>query len=106
MIVSRRGERARSVRTSDLEAQREARETAAPEPTDTIAPAIYRPGEDNARLEPALSGNRTPQRGSNSATFRDPMTLEQVFPGLRGAPGGSILALADKCSTSADRQEH
>ena len=34
-------------------------------------------------------------RGSNSRAFEKPMTLEQVFPGLRNAPGGAIIAVAD-----------
>jgi hypothetical protein len=34
-------------------------------------------------------------RGGNSGAFHDPMTLQQVFPGLRNAPGGAILGLAD-----------
>ncbi|UZK66386.1 hypothetical protein [Sphingomonas sp. M1-B02] len=33
--------------------------------------------------------------GGNSRAFHDPMTLEQVFPGLRNTPGGSIIAVAD-----------
>lgn len=34
-------------------------------------------------------------RGSNIRAFEKPMTLEQVFPGLRDAPGGAIVAVAD-----------
>lgn len=34
-------------------------------------------------------------RGSNSRAFEKPMTLEQAFPGLRNAPGGAIIAVAD-----------
>jgi len=34
-------------------------------------------------------------RGSNSRAFEDPMTLEHVAPGLRDAPAGAIVALAD-----------
>lgn len=33
--------------------------------------------------------------GGNSRAFYDPMTLHQVFPGLRSAPGGAIIAAAD-----------
>lgn len=33
--------------------------------------------------------------GGNIRAFQDPMTLQQVFPGLRGAPGGAILSVAD-----------
>ncbi|MGR6328223.1 hypothetical protein ACU5AX_04080 [Sphingomonas sp. XXL09] len=43
------------------------------------------PGEEESRAG----------RGGNSRAFQDPMTLEQVFPGLSGAPGGSIVAAAD-----------
>lgn len=69
VIVSRRGERARSARTSDLPVPREAGDTAAAQAADTMAPAMYRPGEDDAWLEPASSGNRTPQRGSTARRF-------------------------------------
>jgi hypothetical protein len=34
-------------------------------------------------------------RGGNARAFQDPMTLEQAFPGLRTAPGGAIVAVAD-----------
>lgn len=34
-------------------------------------------------------------RGSNSGAFQDPMTLEQVAPGLRNAPGGAVVAVMD-----------
>lgn len=34
-------------------------------------------------------------RGSNSGAFRDPMTLEQVAPGLRNAPGGAVVTVMD-----------
>ena len=34
-------------------------------------------------------------RGSNYRAAQIPMTLEQVFPSLRDAPGGAIMALAD-----------
>lgn len=34
-------------------------------------------------------------RGPNSRAFERPMTLEQTFPGLRQAPGGAIIAVAD-----------
>lgn len=34
-------------------------------------------------------------RGPNASAFEDPMTLEQVFPGLQNAPGGAIIAVAD-----------
>lgn len=34
-------------------------------------------------------------RGANIRAFEDPMTLEQSFPGLRDAPGGALVAVAD-----------
>lgn len=45
--------------------------------------AQYRP---NPRAR--IGGNRGP-------ALNDPMTLERAFPGLRNAPGSSIIALAD-----------
>lgn len=64
-----------------------------------VAPAtqaVYRPGENAPCLISASSSrDRRPARGSNSGAFQDPMTLEQVFPGLRNAPGGGIVAVAD-----------
>ena len=33
--------------------------------------------------------------GGNSGAFRDPMTLEHIFPTLRDTPGGMIVGLAD-----------
>ncbi|HSX56760.1 MAG TPA: hypothetical protein VLG14_15750 [Sphingomonas sp.] len=61
-----------------------------------LSQAVYRPDESPARIESA-SSSRNPRaaRGSNSGAFRDPMTLEQVFPGLRSTPAGGIVALAD-----------
>jgi hypothetical protein len=35
------------------------------------------------------------RRGGNYEALIRPMTLEQVFPSLRNAPGGAIIALAD-----------
>lgn len=48
------------------------------------------------RIQLAQVG-RPPSRGigSNSGAFQDPMTLQQAFPGLRNAPSGSIIAVAD-----------
>lgn len=61
-----------------------------------LSQAVYHPGETLARFEHA-SSSRNPRasRGSNSGAFRDPMTLEQVFPGLRNTPAGGMVALAD-----------
>ncbi|MEG3179137.1 hypothetical protein [Sphingomonas sp. LT1P40] len=55
--------------------------------------AVYRTDEP-AQLEQVSRGWR-PNRGSNSLAFQDPMTLEQVFPGLRNSPGGAVVAVAD-----------
>jgi hypothetical protein len=43
-----------------------------------------------ARPQPGGGG-----RGGNIRAFQDPMTLQQVFPGLRNAPGGAIIAVGD-----------
>ena len=48
----------------------------------------------NAARPPARRGP-TMGSGNNSRAFEIPMTLEQAFPGLRNAPGGAILAVAD-----------
>lgn len=62
-----------------------------------LSEQIFEPEGATSRLiqpaaapEPARSG-----RGSNIRAFQDPMTLEQVFPGVRESPGGAIIALAD-----------
>lgn len=47
-----------------------------------LQPANYRP-------------NPRARSGGNARAFQDPMTLQQVFPGLSGAPAGAILAVAD-----------
>lgn len=58
--------------------------------------AVYRPDEGVAILQPAgLGPGSRLGRGGNIRAFQDPMTLEQTFPGLRDAPGGAIVALAD-----------
>ncbi len=58
--------------------------------------AVYRPDQNGARLN-AASFPRPPRmsRGGNIRAFHEPMTPQQVFPGLRGKPGGAIVALAD-----------
>ncbi len=52
------------------------------------------PGAPAIQLAQGSSGPRMP-RGGNRRAFDDPMTLEQVFPSLRSAPGGAIIAVAD-----------
>lgn len=53
-----------------------------------------RPTRSTANLVPTRPGPAM-GRGSNSRAFEKPLTLEQVFPGLRDAPGGAIIAVAD-----------
>lgn len=64
--------------------------------TSQPKPIPLRPSDDVATLQMAAYRPefREP-RGSNSRAFLDPMTLEQVFPGLRSAAPGITLALAD-----------
>lgn len=57
--------------------------TTLPDGKTTLTLAQYRP---NPRAR--IGGNRSPKP-------YDPMTLDRTFPGLRSAPGGSIIALAD-----------
>jgi len=66
---------------------------AQPRPTE----AVYYPGEDNPLLRQvaAMRGGPPMRRGGNYQASQIPMTLEQVFPSLRNAPGGAIIALAD-----------
>lgn len=61
-----------------------------------LSDAIYLPDTGSVTLFPA-SFPRIPRipRNSNIRAFQDPMTLQQVFPGLQNSPGGSIIALAD-----------
>lgn len=61
----------------------------------TISDAVYRPAEEAAHFQSAGFGLSVVPRGGNIRAFEDPMTLEQVFPALRDAPGGALVALAD-----------
>lgn len=55
-----------------------------------------RADRNNERLQlAAFSQPPRSSRGSNSRAFQDPLTLERVFPGLREAPAGAIVAVAD-----------
>lgn len=45
--------------------------------------------------KPSVTKNPRARSGGNIRAFQDPMTLQQVFPGLRTAPGGAIVALGD-----------
>jgi hypothetical protein len=55
---------------------------------------VYRPRPGSAAPILVQRGPRM-GRGGNSRAFEDPMTLEQVFPGLRDQPGGAIMAVAN-----------
>ncbi|MBB5687776.1 hypothetical protein [Sphingobium boeckii] len=46
-----------------------------------LKPAQYRP-------------NPRARRGHNSGAFQDPLTLQHIFPNLRNAPSGAIIAIA------------
>ena len=57
------------------------------------------PSDAQERTPLRLAQNRPPpprRARSNIESFWDPMTLEQVFPGLRNAPAGAMLAIADR----------
>lgn len=60
-----------------------------------LSDAVYRPNASPAGLQPTQYRPPRSTRGSNSRAFEDPMTLEQIFPGLRDAPAGALLTLAD-----------
>lgn len=47
------------------------------------------------RMQVQYRANPRARIGGNSGAFRDPMTLEHTFPGLRDAPGGVMVGLAD-----------
>lgn len=71
-----------------------------PDPIDRLAEAsrVATRRASNSEAEIALSpapASFRVGRGSNSRAFEDPMTLEQSFPGLRDAPGGALIAVAD-----------
>lgn len=57
-----------------------------------VNPPVGKPAVTLAQYKPnpraRMGGNRGP-------ALKDPMTLERTFPGLRNAPEGSIIALAD-----------
>lgn len=65
--------------------------------TATPSPAIYRPTEAPSLFQPAQYRPNPRGRigGNGGPPLNDPMTLQQVFPGLTNAPGGSLLAIAD-----------
>lgn len=66
------------------------------ETTPMVSDAVYRPSDAGIGfIQAGVSRPPRAARGSNSRAFEDPMLLEQAFPGLREAPGGAIIALAD-----------
>jgi len=75
------GQRSGTARRSPREGSAPADRPAATQPRLTLA--NYKPN-----LRARIGGNQ--RRPSY-----DPITLEQTFPGLRNAPGGAIIALAD-----------
>jgi hypothetical protein len=44
---------------------------------------------------PARSGSRTRRGGNGGPPMEDPLTIEQMVPGIANSPAGSILAIAD-----------
>ncbi len=96
---------ATSRRRADLRSQRSFESVAKASPDassdkmlggDRIVDAVYLPDDQagsfqNVQFRPPMGM----PRGSNSRAFEDPMTLEQAAPGIRDAPGGAIISLAD-----------
>jgi hypothetical protein len=70
---------------------------AAVETSPRLTQAVYHPDDDSPLLRQVAAprGGSPMRRGGNIRAFHDPLTLEQVFPRLRDAPGGAIVALAD-----------
>ncbi|WP_116970654.1 hypothetical protein [Blastomonas sp. UPD001] len=60
----------------------------APKPGVSANPAKLLLAQYRPNRRARIGGNRGP-------ALNDPMTLERAFPGLRNAPGSSIIALAD-----------
>ena len=59
-----------------------------------ISDGVYRPDDGTPSLT-LVGGAEPPGMGDNSGHFPDPMTLDQTFPGLAGAPAGAVIAAAD-----------
>jgi len=67
-----------------------------PTPAPSNADGIWRDAQEQGPLRLAQNRPTPPRRArGNIESFWDPMTLQQVFPGLRNAPAGAILAMAD-----------
>lgn len=67
------------------------------ETTRSVVSAVYNPDESNPLFQQVAAPRGGPpmRRGSNYLASLRPMTLEQVFPSLRDAPAGAIVAIAD-----------
>jgi hypothetical protein len=83
-----------------LEGERTIAATSVISPPDAAEPsiidAVYRPDIASPKLEPAqIRPGTRGGSGDNIRAFHDPMTLEQVFPGLQSAPASAIISLAD-----------
>lgn len=63
-------------------------------PNDLLNDGVFRPSGTELLQRTAARGG-PPRMGGNMEAFYDPMTLEEVFPGLRQSSAGSILSLAD-----------
>lgn len=63
--------------------------------TPSSVDAVYRPASSMASLERIGYRRSRGRRGDNAGAFYDPVTLQQIFPGLRGSAPGTIIALAD-----------
>ena len=64
----------------------------------TFAPGGGGGGATTSRRVARLAGEPPEpviRRGGNARALEDAMTLEQTFPGLRHAPGGAIIAVAN-----------
>jgi hypothetical protein len=60
-----------------------------------VSDGVYRPDDGTPSLTLTSGSEPPPGLGDNSGRFRDPMTLDQTFPGLANAPAGAIIAVAD-----------
>lgn len=67
-----------------------------PTPAPSNADGIWRDAQEQGPLRLAQYRPTPPRRArGNIESFWDPMTLQQVFPGLQSAPAGAILTVAD-----------
>lgn len=97
VIISRRQAGDRLDRSAEKFPSRRANSPlASVEQPNSRIPTGASPTEKIAQLDFAALqlGPRAP-RGSNIRAFFDPMTVQQVFPGLENSTGGTIIAAAD-----------